>query len=108
MPPSAAKETTMHAESLNQREQAFLKRVADFCRKEVDPHCNEWEKTENLPRQVFKRAGELGLLGIIAPKKLGGLGLSFPVYILAIQELAQHFAALALDIAAHNSLCLGH
>ena len=91
---------------LNDREREFLKRVADFCRAHVDPYCEQWEKEEALPREIFIEAGKVGLMGIMAPPKFGGLGLSFLAYIAVLTEVAGHFAALALNIATHNALCI--
>ena len=93
---------------LNEREQAFLRQAAEFCRSHVDPVCEQWEKEEFLPREIFTQAGNLGLMGMTLSPELGGQGLSFVVYAQVIIELAQHYAALALDIATHNSLCIGH
>ena len=91
---------------LNEREREFLNRVADFCRTHVDPYCERWEKEEALPREIFVEAAKVGLMGIMAPPKFGGLGLSFLAYIAVLTEVAGHFAALALNIATHNALCI--
>lgn len=60
-----------------------------------------------MPREIFLAAGKLGLMGMLAPPKFGGLGLSFLGYIAVLKEVARHFAALALNLATHNSLCIG-
>jgi len=96
------------ADNLTDKERTFLRRAADFCRTEVLPHCEQWEKEENLPREVFTKAGQLGFLGMTVPSRFGGQGLSYVAYVLIIKEIAQHHGALALDIAAHNALCVGH
>jgi alkylation response protein AidB-like acyl-CoA dehydrogenase len=92
---------------LNDRERDFLKHVADFCRAEVLPHCEQWEREELLPRELFSAAGKVGLMGMLAPLKSGGLGLSFGGYTAALREVARHSGALALNLATHNSLCIG-
>lgn len=52
--------------------------VRDFVEKEVNPHIDEWEKARIFPaHQVFKRAGELGMLGIGYDAKYGGSGLDY-------------------------------
>jgi len=102
------KTTLISAFSLNERERALLNRVAEFCRTEVRPNCERWEQEEDLPREIFSQAGQLGLLGITTPIELGGQGLSTVAYALIIEEIARHHGALALDIAAHNALCVGH
>ena len=93
---------------LNERESAFLSQAAEFCHTHVTPACEQWEKEEFLPREIFTQAGSAGLMGMTLSPELGGQGLSFVAYVQVIIELAQHYAALALDIATHNSLCIGH
>ena len=89
------------------RESDFLKQVTEFCRTQVDPYCQKWEAQEALPREIFTAAGKLGLMGVLAPAKLGGLGLNFSAYVAGLKEVAGHFAAFALNLATHNSLCIG-
>src|SRR6185436_12010347 len=61
-----------------------------------------------LPRKIFTKAGRIGLMGVTAPKKVGGRGFGYVAYSLAIREVAKHQAALAIDLAAHNALAVGH
>src|SRR5438093_5174368 len=89
------------------RESDFLKQVTEFCRTQVDPCCQKWEAQEALPREIFTAAGKLGLMGMLAPAKLGGLGLNFSAYVAVLKEVAGHFAAFGLNLATHNSLCIG-
>jgi acyl-CoA dehydrogenase len=93
---------------LSEREQTLLEQTVEFCRTEVDPASEHWEQHECLPREIFTKAGERGLLGLSAPSEYGGQGISYRAYVFIIKELAKHYAALALDIAAHNALSLGH
>jgi alkylation response protein AidB-like acyl-CoA dehydrogenase len=93
---------------LSPAEISFLGRVAHFADTEITPHAAAWEKSEELPRGVFMKAGRLGLLGMTAPRALGGQGLGYAAYALAIRELAKHQAAFAIDLAAHNALGSGH
>ncbi|MGM0574437.1 MAG: acyl-CoA dehydrogenase family protein [Myxococcota bacterium] len=53
------------------------KTVREWAQKELYPHREEWEEARLFPDWVFKRAGELGLLGIRAPEKWGGQGLDW-------------------------------
>jgi citronellyl-CoA dehydrogenase len=54
--------------------QQFRKTVRQFCEKELAPHVEAWEKDELFPNWVFKRAGELGILGAHYPEDVGGAG----------------------------------
>ena len=92
---------------LSSDERAFLDRVATFARDEVLPHADQWDHDEQLPREIFTRAGELGMMGMVAPKEYGGRGLSYVTAALAVKELGKACASLAMDVAAHNALSVG-
>ena len=98
----------MFDELLTDADRQYLRCIEEFCRQRVDPHCAKWDDEENLPREIFADAGRVGLLGMTAPADLGGRGMSFVAYVHVIMALGRHSAALALDIAAHNALSLGH
>ncbi|MFO0762605.1 MAG: acyl-CoA dehydrogenase family protein [Byssovorax sp.] len=57
--------------------QQFRKTVRAFAEKELAPHVEEWEHDETFPNWVFKRAGELGILGAHFPEEHGGAGLDY-------------------------------
>ncbi len=101
-------ENSLWRDHVSAGERAFLRQVAEFVAAEVAPQAERWEQAEELPRKIFERAGQVGLMGVTAPKKLGGRGAGYVAYALAIRELAKHQAALAIDIAAHNALSVGH
>jgi citronellyl-CoA dehydrogenase len=58
----------------SEEHQQFRKTVRQFAEKELSPHVDEWEKDEIFPNWVFKRAGELGILGAHYPEDVGGAG----------------------------------
>src|SRR5215475_7033482 len=58
----------------SEEHQHFRKTVRQFAEKELAPHVEEWEKDEVFPNWVFKRAGELGILGAHYPETVGGAG----------------------------------
>jgi len=95
-------------EQVSPAEADFLKNVADFVAREVAPQADAWERAEALPREIFSRAGRVGLMGVVTPKKFGGRELGYVAYALAIREIAKACGALAIDIAAHNALASGH
>ena len=98
----------MFDQLLTDADRQYLGRIEEFCRGRVDPHCAAWDEDENLPREIFSEAGKLGLLGMTAPADLGGRAMSFVAYARVIAGVGAHCAALAMDIAAHNALSLGH
>src|SRR5215211_6127664 len=92
---------------LDDAAQAFLKEVEEFGRTEVAPQAGQWDHDEQLPREIFTKAGKIGLMGMVAPKEYGGRGLSYVTAALAVKELGKVCASLAMDIAAHNALSVG-
>ena len=93
---------------LTDADRQYLRTVEDFCREKVDPHVARWDDEENLPREIFADAGRLGLLGMTVPTDLGGRGMSYVAYARTLMVLGRHSGPLAMDIAAHNALSLGH
>ena len=55
--------------------EAFRDTVRAFCEKEIAPHHEEWEKNSIVPRELWTKAGELGLLGFMMPEEYGGGGM---------------------------------
>jgi len=76
---------------LDEASHAFLKSVEEFAQKEVAPFADEWDHDEKLPREIFTKAGKIGLMGMIAPKEFGGRGLSYVTAAFAIKELGKVF-----------------
>lgn len=82
--------------------------VRDFAAKEIKPKMMEWDETQEFPVEVFKKMGDLGLMGILVPEKFGGAGLGYAEYITAIEEISKVDGSIGLSMAAHNSLCTNH
>ncbi len=82
--------------------------VHEFARNEIAPHVMEWDEQQIWPGEILPLVGEMGLMGVLIPSELGGAGLGYVEYVLAIEELARVDASIALIVAAHNSLCTNH
>jgi alkylation response protein AidB-like acyl-CoA dehydrogenase len=82
--------------------------VRDFAEKEIRPHVMTWDESQEFPREVFRKMGELGLMGVLVPQEYGGSGLSYFEYIAVIDEISQVCGSVGLSTAAHNSLCTNH
>jgi len=67
--------------------QHFRKTVRQFCEKELAPHVEEWERDDIFPNWVFKRAGELGILGAHYPEEVGGGGGDYWFSVVKSEEL---------------------
>ncbi|GAB3541160.1 acyl-CoA dehydrogenase AcdA [Pontibacter brevis] len=82
--------------------------VRDFGAKHIKPKMREWDESQEFPVEVFKKLGELGLMGVLVPAEYGGSGFGYVEYVTAIAELSRIDGSIGLSMAAHNSLCTGH
>lgn len=93
---------------LNENQRMIVQMVRDFAEKEIRPHVMEWDETQEFPVPLFRKMGELGLMGVLVPEQYGGSGMGYVEYINVISEIAQVCGSIGLSVAAHNSLCTGH
>jgi alkylation response protein AidB-like acyl-CoA dehydrogenase len=80
----------------------------DFAQQHIKPFIMEWDESQEFPIHVFKKLGELGMMGVLVPEEYGGAGLSYFEYKAVIEEVAKVCGSIGLSVAAHNSLCTGH
>ena len=78
--------------------------VSEFAKDEIIPVARELDKTGEFPKNIVKKMGSLGLMGINVPTEYGGSGLDMVSYAAAIIELAKADASIAITMAAHTSL----
>jgi len=93
-------------ESENQR--MIKEMVKDFAEKEIRPNIMRWDEAQEFPVPLFKKLGELGLMGVFIPEEYGGSGMNYHEYISVIVEISKVCGSIGLSVAAHNSLCTGH
>ena len=89
--------------------QALIRQSAkDFAEKNIRPHVMEWDENQHMPRDLFRKMGEQGFMGILVPEEFGGSGMGYFEYSAVVDEIAQVCGSIGLSVAAHNSLCTGH
>lgn len=93
---------------LTENELMIQQMTKDFAEKEIRPNLMKWDETQEFPVEVFKKAGELGLMGVLVPEEFGGSGMGYNEYIMVIREIAKVCGSIGLSVAAHNSLCTNH
>ncbi|MGH7819866.1 MAG: acyl-CoA dehydrogenase family protein [Candidatus Binatia bacterium] len=91
-------------------EHELLRRtIRAFVEKEVWPVVDRWEEDEEVPRAVWRRLGELGILGLEYPEQYGGAGADFLSTIVLHEELARsRSAGFAVSVAAHTDMASPH
>ncbi len=93
---------------LNENQIMIADMIKKFGKDNIYPKMMEWDESQEFPVEVFKKLGELGLMGVLVPAEYGGSGFSYTEYVTAISELGKICGSIALSMAAHNSLCTGH
>jgi alkylation response protein AidB-like acyl-CoA dehydrogenase len=94
--------------SINENQQMIADMIKKFGNEHIRPKLMEWDESQEFPLEVFKKLGELGLMGVLVPTEYGGSGFTYTEYVTAIVELAKICGSIGLSMAAHNSLCTGH
>jgi len=93
---------------LTQEQELTRQTVRRFAEQEIAPRAFELDETQEFPRDIMKKLGDMGMLGILFPPEYGGAGLTYLDYVLIIEELARVDGSIGLSVAAHNSLCSNH
>ncbi|CAN5606707.1 acyl-CoA dehydrogenase [soil metagenome] len=93
---------------LTEEQEQLRKEVRAFAEREIAPHVSEWDEKSEFPHAVVKKLGPMGLMGIIFPEELGGAGMGYVEYVLAVEELSRVDGSVGIIVASHNSLCTNH
>jgi isovaleryl-CoA dehydrogenase len=80
--------------------------VRAFTAAEVAPIAAEIDRTDEFPRHLWPKMGELGLHGITVPEDYGGSGLGYLEHCVAVEELSRGSASVGLSYGAHSNLCI--
>ena len=82
--------------------EAFRAELRRFVEQEIAPHADEWEKQGAFPRELYRRLGELGYLGIRFPEAYGGAGLDWFYYAIFTEELCRgRNTGVVVDVLLH-------
>ena len=91
--------------NLTDEHQMLRKTVADFVKREVEPQAQEYDRSEKFNLPLFRKLGELGLLGITVPTEYGGSGMDALAAVIVHEELASSDPGFTLAYLAHSMLC---
>lgn len=86
-----------------EEQEMMRKMVQDFAQKEITPFIEKMEDGE-FPRDILKKMGDLGLMGIPIPSEYGGSEMDFTSYIIAINELSKVSATIGVILSVHTSV----
>ena len=88
---------------LNDSQEMVRQAARDFARERLVPHSREWEAAGEFPPDVLREMGQLGFLGMTVPEELGGAGLDYVSYALALIEIAAGDGALSTLMSVNNA-----
>jgi acyl-CoA dehydrogenase len=86
-----------------EEQEMMRKMVRDFAQTEIAPFVEKMEEGE-FPREILRKMGELGLMGIPVPEEYGGSEMDFISYIIAIHEISKVSATVGVILSVHTSV----
>ncbi len=80
--------------------------LQQFTAKEITPRAYEIDKSDQFPMDLWKKMGDLGILGVTVGEEYGGAGLGYLAHIVAMEEISRGSASVGLSYGAHSNLCV--
>ncbi len=80
--------------------------VNAFAREEIAPRAEHIDQVNEFPNELWRKFGDLGLLGITVDEKYGGSGLGYLEHVVALEEISRASASVGLSYGAHSNLCV--
>ena len=91
---------------LGETTDALRNMVADFAAREIAPLAAGIDRDNAFPMHLWRRMGELGLLGVTVEEEHGGAGLGYLDHVVVMEELSRASASVGLSYGAHSNLCV--
>src|SRR5256884_7803734 len=80
--------------------------VQQFAHDEIAPRAAETDRTNQFPPDLWRKMGDLGLLGITVEEEYGGTAMGYLAHVVAMEEISRASAAGGLSYGAHSNLCV--
>jgi isovaleryl-CoA dehydrogenase len=91
---------------LGETADAIRDTVREFTQDHIAPRAEEIDRTNEFPRDLWPKMGEIGLHGITVEEEYGGIGLGYLEHVIAVEEISRGSASVGLSYGAHSNLCI--
>ena len=92
--------------NLGETAEMLRESVHDFAQAEVAPLAAEIDRTNEFPAHLWRKCGDMGLLGITVEEDYGGAGMGYLEHVVAMEEISRASASVGLSYGAHSNLCV--